>query len=65
MPGTLPPGPAVAQFPLQIKTLLQQALLLGDRYERQEVTLHGLAVATGRLEAAMDRLLDSVQRLLS
>jgi transposase len=54
--------PAVAQFPLQIKTLLQQALLLGDRYERQEVTLHGLAVATGRLEAAMDRLLDKDYR---
>jgi transposase len=47
-----------AQFPLRVKTLLQQALLLGHRYERQEVTPHGLAVATGRLEAAMDRLLD-------
>jgi transposase len=49
---------AAAQFPLQVKTLLQQALLLSHRYERQEVTPHGLAVATGRLEAAMDRLLD-------
>ena len=54
-----------AQFPLQVKTLLQQALLLGHRYERQEVTPHGLAVATGRLEAAMDRLLDRDYRTAS
>jgi transposase len=53
---------AAAQFPLQVKTLLQQALLLGDRFERQEVTPHGLAVATGRLEAAMDRLLEKNYR---
>jgi transposase len=57
--------PAGAQFPLQIKTLLQQALLLGDRYQRQEVTAHGLAVATGRLEAAMDRLLEKNYRSAS
>jgi transposase len=49
---------AAAQFPLQVKTLLQQALSLSHRYAREELTLHGLAVATGRLEAAMDRLLD-------
>ena len=49
---------AAAQFPLQVKNLLQQALWLDDRYQRQEVTPHGLAVVTGRLEAAMDRLLD-------
>jgi transposase len=54
--------PAAAQFPLQIKTLLQQALRLGDRYQRQEVTAHGLAVATGRLETAMDRLLEKNYR---
>ena len=56
---------AAARFPLQVKTLLQQALLLGDRYENQEVTPHGLAVATGRLEAAMDRLLDKDYRTAS
>ena len=49
---------AAAQFPMQVKDLLQQALLLGDRYQCQEVTPHGLAVATGRLESVMDRLLD-------
>ena len=57
--------PAAARFPLQVKTLLQQALLLGDRYENQEVSLHGLAVATGRLEKAMDRLLDTTYRTAS
>src|SRR6266852_4352389 len=56
---------AAAEFPGQVKTLLQQALLLGDRFELQEVTPHGLAVATGRLEAAMDRLLDKTYRTAS
>jgi len=56
---------AAAQFPGQVKTLLQQALRLGDRFELQEVTPHGLAVATGRLEAAMDRLLDRDYRTAS
>jgi len=56
---------AAAQFPLQVKTLLQRALLLDDRYERQEVTTHGLAVATGLLEAGMDRLLDKTYRSAS
>ncbi len=56
---------AAAQFPGQVKTLLQQALLLGDRCELQEVTPHGLAVATGRLEAAMDRLLDKTYHTAS
>ena len=56
---------AEAQFPLQVKTLLQRALLLDDRYERQEVTTHGLAVATGLLEAGMDGLLDKTYRSAS
>src|SRR5437667_10360781 len=56
---------ATAQFPLQVKTLLQQALLLDDRFERQEVSPHGLSVATGLLEAAMDRLLDKDYRSAS
>src|SRR5438128_5389754 len=56
---------AAAQFPGQVKTLLQQALWLDDRFERQEVTPHGLAVATGLLEASMDRLLDKDYRTAS
>jgi transposase len=54
--------PAAALFPGQVKALLQQALWLGDRFQCQQLTPHGLAVATGRLEAAMDRLLDKDYR---
>jgi transposase len=56
---------AAARFPWQVKTLLQQALLLDHRYECQEMTPHGLAVATGRLEMAMDRLLDKTYHTAS
>jgi transposase len=49
---------AAAQFPLAVKTLLQQGLRLRDRYQGGEVSPHGLAVAAGRLEAQLDRLLD-------
>src|SRR5215472_10678822 len=51
-------SPAAAQFPLAVKTLLQQGLRLRDRYQQGEISLHGLAVASGRLEARLDRLLD-------
>jgi hypothetical protein len=47
-----------ASFPRAVQTLLQQSLRLRDRYQRGAVCPHGLAVATGRLEARLDRLLD-------
>jgi hypothetical protein len=50
-------SPAAARFPLAIATLLQQGLLLRDRYQQGAVSTHGLAVATGRLEAKLDGLL--------
>jgi transposase len=50
--------PAAALFPWAVKTLLQRGLRLRDRYQEGSVSAHGLAVATGRLEAQMDRLLD-------
>lgn len=49
---------AAALFPRAVKALLQQSLRLRDRYQRGEVSPHGLAVATGRLEAQLDRLLN-------
>jgi transposase len=49
---------AAAQFPMAVKTLLQQGLRLRDRYREGSVSAHGLAVATGRLEAQLDGLLD-------
>jgi transposase len=51
-------SPAGAAFPLAVKTLLQRGLRLRDRHQQGSVSAHGLAVATGRLEAQMDRLLD-------
>lgn len=45
------------RFPRQVKALLQDALALRDRRDAGEISTHGLAVATGRLESRMDRLL--------
>jgi transposase len=50
-------SPAAARFPLQVQAVLQQALALRDRYHNQEISLHGLWTATGRLEAKLDRVL--------
>jgi len=51
-----------AGFPGQVKGLLQQALRLRDRHAQGAITGHGLAVATGRLEARFDRLLSRTFR---
>ena len=50
-------SPAAAWFPGAVTAHLQRGLALRDRFEAGVVSPHGLAVATGRLEAAMDRLL--------
>jgi len=50
-------SPAAAWFPRAVTAHLKQGLALRDRYQAGDVSRHGLAVATGRLEAAMDRLL--------
>ena len=49
--------PAAARFPMAVKQLLEQGLALRDRYLEQQISLHGLWTATGRLEAKLDRLL--------
>lgn len=46
-----------ARFPRAVKRILQQALALRDRRDAGSISPHGLAVAVGRLEARMDRLL--------
>lgn len=46
-----------ARFPHAVRRLLLKGLELRDRFLGEEISRHGLAVATGRLEAAMDRLL--------
>lgn len=50
-------SPAAARFPLRVKALLEKGLALRDRYRKQEISLHGLWTATGRLEAKLDRFL--------
>ena len=49
--------PAAAHFPLKVQAVLQQALALRDRYQKHEVSLHGLWTATGHLETKLDRVL--------
>jgi transposase len=51
-------SPATSAFPQAMQHLLQASLALRDRYERGEVSEHGLRVATGRLEAELDRRLE-------
>jgi transposase len=55
-------SPAAAAFPLAVKGLLQSSLELRDRYERGEVSEHGLRTASGRLKAELDRKLDKHYR---
>jgi transposase len=62
--------PAAARFPLAVKAILEKGLALRDRYQKQEISRHGLWTATGRLEAELDRLLarpyrDSANRRLA
>ena len=45
-----------------MEDLLQTSLQLRDRYERGEVTAHGLSIATGKLEAKLDRMLETRRR---
>ena len=47
-----------AQFPRAIQTLLQSSLDLRDRCDRGQISPHGLAVARGKLEARLDRVLE-------
>jgi transposase len=46
-----------ARFPRAIKEILQKAIGLRDRRDEGDVSSRGLAVAIGRLEAQLDRLL--------
>ena len=48
---------AAARFPQAVMHSLLEGLALRDRHARQEISVHGLHVATGRLSAKMDRLL--------
>jgi transposase len=51
-----------ARFPLRVQEVLKQALALAERYQKQEISLHGLWTATGRLEVKLDRVLENPGR---
>ena len=57
--GETHPG---ARFPQQVQGILQKALRLRDRRHQDHISTHGLAVARGRIEAEMDRVLARNQR---
>jgi transposase len=44
-------------FPRAVEQLLKTSLKLRDRYERGEISEHGVRSATGKLEAQLDRML--------
>jgi len=49
--------PTAAVFPLAVKQILEDGLAMRDRYLENQISLHGLWTATGRLEAKLDRWL--------
>ena len=48
---------AAARFPVAVKAILEKGLALRERYQKQEISTHGLWTATGRLEVELDRRL--------
>jgi transposase len=55
-------SPAALAFPRAVENLLLKSLELRDRYERGEVSKRGLSIATGKLEAKLDRMLETRHR---
>ena len=54
--------PASLVFPRAVENLLEASLELRDRHERGEISERGQSIATGKLEAKMDRMLESRRR---
>src|SRR5437870_4578440 len=52
-------SPSALAFPRAVEHLLQASLELRDRSEQGEVSEHGLRTATGKLEAKLDRMLET------
>ena len=55
-------SPAGLAFPQAVQNLLMTSLEVRDRYQRGEVSGRGLSIATGRLEAKLDRMLETRRR---
>jgi transposase len=58
-------SPGALAFPRAVEQLLQTGLELRDRHERGEVSEHGMRTATGKLEAKLDRMLETRRRNLA
>ena len=55
-------SPAALAFPRAVEHLLETSLELRDRYEQGEVSERGMTIATGKLEAKLDRMLETRRR---
>jgi transposase len=55
-------APAALAFPRAVEDLLETSLELRDRHQRGEISERGLSIATGRLEAKLDRMLETRRR---
>jgi transposase len=58
-------SPGALAFPRAVEQLLQTGLELRDRHERGEISEHGMRTATGKLEAKLDRMLETRRRNLA
>jgi transposase len=55
-------GPAAVAFPRAVEDVLETSLGLRDRYERNEISKRGMSIATGKLEAKLERMLGTSRR---
>jgi transposase len=55
-------SPSALAFPRAVEHLLQASLELRDRYEQGEVSERGMSIATGKLAAKLDRMLETRRR---
>jgi len=55
-------SPSALAFPQAVEDLLETSLGLRDRYEQGEISERGLSIATGKLEAKLDRMLEPHRR---
>jgi transposase len=55
-------SPAALAFPRAVEHLLDTSLALRDRYERGAISEHGMRTASGKLEARLNRMLETRRR---
>ena len=55
-------SPCALAFPRAVEDLLETSLQLRDRYDQGEISERGLSIGTGKLEAKLDRKLETRRR---